>query len=380
MEQEDDGRDAVDDHGQHGAQAAGVGQREGEREAEDGEEHDAHRGTEIAAVDGGREHPGHQQHRPRARVGGSTIEGASQRRLDGEERRGPEDEPGHDPVEGGRRRREEQQRARDAAGQGDGGEADQPPRLVADLAAVAGRRGDVARPDPDGVGDVGGERRIAEGQQDRERDQAAAAGHAVEDAGPQARQDDQHDVGGGHGAPEYGTTTVGFRRERSRACRARTIRPRSEGNFADRRKVGPLPPFRPRREESRRVGGGAGQGKRCEVGSESPPWATRRSFVGSIPSPAPTAAGGRSNRETSSGRAVARHRAGPSGPPPFPLRSRGRPGGGRGAAAVVGGKQGNRRCGPPGTGRRNPVPGGAAGRPNVPAWSGSPVCCAARTG
>ena len=74
--------------------------------------------------------------------------------------------------------------------------------------AEAGGRGHVAGPDPDGVGDVGRQGRIAEREQDREGDQAAAARHPVEDAGAHASQDDQNGVRRGHAAQEYGTAAV----------------------------------------------------------------------------------------------------------------------------------------------------------------------------
>ena len=69
VDEEDDGGDAVDDHGEDGAHPVRVGQRDGQGQAEHGEEHDAHGGAEVAAVDRGGEHPGHQQHRPRAGMG-----------------------------------------------------------------------------------------------------------------------------------------------------------------------------------------------------------------------------------------------------------------------------------------------------------------------
>ena len=59
---------------------------------------------------------------------------------------------------------------------------DQALPLAGDLVAEPGGARGVAGPDADGVGDVGRERRIAQCQQKRERDEASAAGHPVEDA------------------------------------------------------------------------------------------------------------------------------------------------------------------------------------------------------
>ena len=134
----------------------------GQGQAEDGEEHDAHGGAEVAAVDRGGEDPRDQEHRPRAGMGRAAVEGTPQHRLGGEQGGGPQDEPGDDVVERRRGRREQEQGAGDPAGQGDRGEADQAPGLVTDLAAEAGGRGHVARPDPDRVGDVRREGGVAE--------------------------------------------------------------------------------------------------------------------------------------------------------------------------------------------------------------------------
>ena len=201
----------VDDHGQDGAQPAGVGERDGQGQAEDGEEHHAHGRAEVTAVDGGDEDPHDQQDRPGAGMGRAPVESPPQQRLRGEQGGGTQDQPRHHVVEGGRRRREQEQGAGDATGQADRSEAHEPGALVADLLAEAGGRGQVAGPDADRVRDVGGERRVAQPEQDREGDQAAAAGHAVEDPGAEPSKDDQHDVGCGHGAQEYGTGAVGTR-------------------------------------------------------------------------------------------------------------------------------------------------------------------------
>ncbi len=185
-----------------------MGEREGQGQSEDGEEHDTHGRAEVAAVDGGDEDPHHQQDGPGAGMGGAPVESPPEQRLRGEEGGGPQDEPGHHVVEGGHGRREEEDGADDAAGQPDRGEAQEPRALIADLLAEAGGRGQVAGPDADRVRDVGGEGRVAEPEQDRERNQAAPAGHAVEDPGAQSSKDDQHHVRCGHGAQEYGTAAV----------------------------------------------------------------------------------------------------------------------------------------------------------------------------
>ena len=56
--------------------------------------------------------------------------------------------------------------------------------LPGDLVAEPGGAARVARPDTHGVGHVGGQCRITQGEQERERDEASAARHAVDDPGP----------------------------------------------------------------------------------------------------------------------------------------------------------------------------------------------------
>ena len=181
----------------------GDGDRQGE--AQHGQEHDPHGGAEVAAVDGGGEHSHHEQRGPGARVGCAAVEDAPQRRLRREQGGRPQDEPGDHVVEGRRGGREEEQGAGDPARQGHRRQPGQTAGLITDLPAVAGGGGQVAGPDPHGVGDVGRESRIPECQEDRERDQAATPRHAVEDAGTDPGQHDQHDVGRGHRGQEYGT-------------------------------------------------------------------------------------------------------------------------------------------------------------------------------
>ena len=186
VNEEHDGGDAVDDHGEHGAQPAGVGDGEGQGQAQHGEEHDAHGGAEVAAVDRGGEHPGHQQHRPacaggpepRSRARRSTGWAANRAAAPRTSQGTTSSKVAVDVVSRSRAPATPPARAT-------GVRREEPAGLVADLAAEPGGRGQVARPDADGVGDVGGEGRVAEPEQDRERDQAAPAGHPVEDAGTQ---------------------------------------------------------------------------------------------------------------------------------------------------------------------------------------------------
>ena len=77
---------------------------------------------------------------------------------------------------------------------GHGAELDQALPLARNLLAEPRRATGVPGPDAHGVGDVGRERRIAQGQQERERDEAAAAGHPVEDPGAHTPEDQQDDV------------------------------------------------------------------------------------------------------------------------------------------------------------------------------------------
>jgi hypothetical protein len=56
------------------------------------------------------------------------------------------------------------------------------------------RAAEVSRPDAHRVGDVRRQGGIAEGEEDRKGDQAAPAGHPVEDAGDQSGEKDQDDM------------------------------------------------------------------------------------------------------------------------------------------------------------------------------------------
>ena len=77
---------------------------------------------------------------------------------------------------------------------GDGAELDQALPLARDLVAEPGGTAGVAGPDAHRVGHVGRQRRIAQCQQERERDEAATAGHPVEDPGSQTTEKKQNDM------------------------------------------------------------------------------------------------------------------------------------------------------------------------------------------
>ena len=247
--------------------------------------------------------------------------------------------------------------------------------LVADLPAEAGRRGHVARPDPDGVGDVRRQGGVAEPEQDRERDQAAPAGHAVEDAGTQPAEQEDHDVGRGHAR-----TVRDVRRApadlllRARGQRHRGV---TTGIVSQvRRKVRRGAPFHERRQRSppwmRREREGQQMRGRIRIAAVGP--SGHDAAVRCRPAAAPhrLARSLSFNQPPSRwlmSHSADRHRARPSGPPPFPLRSRGparrrpqqhddregavRPGSGRGGARPAAGT-GAASCS--GGRWRNPVP------------------------
>ena len=144
-----------------------------------------------------------------------AAQSPAEQRLRGEQDRRTKDQPGRQGPECGRRGGEQQDRACDAAEEGDGGELDEVFALSADLPAEPCRTPGVAGPDSDRVGDVGGQSRIPQSQERRERDEASAARHAVEDARPHSGENEQYGMGRTqrcrchhprrHGSPAYGT-------------------------------------------------------------------------------------------------------------------------------------------------------------------------------
>ena len=149
---------------------------------------------------------------------------ALQQGLNGEEDGGTQHEPGNEAPEGRRGGGEEEERSRDAPEGGHGAERDQPVPLAGDLVAEARRAAHIAGPDAHRVGDVRRQSRIAQGQEQREGDEAAPAGHAVDDTGTQSTEEEKDDVGGGqrcrshyrHERPAYGALPVQAGLSRSR--------------------------------------------------------------------------------------------------------------------------------------------------------------------
>src|ERR1019366_7219114 len=139
-------------------------------------------------------------------------------RLRGKEQRGREHEPWRQAPEGSRRGGEEQDRAGDAADDGNRAQAQEPLALPADLVAEACRAPGVAGPDPHGVGDVGRQGGIPKSQEEGERNEASPPRHAVDDAGAEASEEEKDDVRRGqccrpqhrhwHGREAYGTTRI----------------------------------------------------------------------------------------------------------------------------------------------------------------------------
>jgi hypothetical protein len=123
-----------------------------------------------------------------------TVQRPAQEGLGGEQKGCAEHEPGSDALEGGGRCGEEQDRSRDPTEHGNGTEAHQALTLARDLVAEPGCAPDVPGPDANRIGDVCRERRIAQRQQQGERNQASATGHAVEDAGAQPAEEQENDV------------------------------------------------------------------------------------------------------------------------------------------------------------------------------------------
>jgi hypothetical protein len=203
MHEEDDRGDAIDEDRQHGPKCTRMGQRDGQRQTQDGEEHDTHRGTEVATVDRSSEDPKPQEHRSCPRVRRAVVENASQHWLDGEERRGPQDEPGHDIVESGCRGGLQKSGANHTSDVSRRCDATQMVRLVPDLATESGSGSEVSRPDSHGVRDVCRQCWVAEREQNRERDQTSTTRDPVEDSSAQSREKKKHDLRSRHGRQEY---------------------------------------------------------------------------------------------------------------------------------------------------------------------------------
>ena len=127
------------------------------------------------------------------------------------------------------------------------------PRWPGELGAVADGAGERPGRQPDGVGHVGGDRRDAERQQGRERDQRARPDHGVDGPGGHAREQEGRATSHGSrsgGLPLRSASTARCRRgaRRSRGTAARRRRPCAApvaaGSAAPRRRRSPSAPPR----------------------------------------------------------------------------------------------------------------------------------------
>ncbi len=145
-------------------------------ERKDGEHHDAHAGSEIAAVDRYEELDDELPHGMSWRV---AFLFANQPGADRENGRGEKQQPGNEAFENRRWREEQRARADEGANDADGYDRQQKGAVFFDLFFVAARAPDGADPHRAVVRCVGRDGRHAGEDQRGEREKAAAAGHAV---------------------------------------------------------------------------------------------------------------------------------------------------------------------------------------------------------
>ncbi len=181
---EEDGRDRVGHGGQHVLDRVEALQVVGERDPQDREQDHALGGAEVAAVDAGQE-------RAAGRRDEVVALRLARRRLERHQRHGHQDQDRDDRVEHLVRQLEQEDAADERADRRADRERQDAPLLPAQLAPVAQRAADPAEHEPDGVGDVGRHRRIADRQQRRERHQ-------------RARADDRVDRPRDHAGPRHG--------------------------------------------------------------------------------------------------------------------------------------------------------------------------------
>ena len=150
----------------------------GEEDGEQGDEDDALRRTEVAAVDAGRVHRGEEHGTALVAVRGARAVRRSAIQLVSRgwmaiRSAGHEDEDRHDAVEGRLRQHQQQQASGQAAQAAGDQERDGPGALAGQLAPIPDHAADDARDEPERVRDVGDERRIAQQQEGREADEGA---------------------------------------------------------------------------------------------------------------------------------------------------------------------------------------------------------------
>ena len=205
----------------------------GHEDAEQGDQDHALRRAEVAAVDAGQVDADEQ--RPRvlafraaAGIGASGTAGghhACEPWLDGHQEHGEEDQDRNDLVERALRQAQQQ----DAAGQAPQPTDDREPHdaisLAGQFAPVADGPAQRSQHQPDGVGDVRDQRRVAEGQQGGKGDQRAGADDGVDRARGHAGRDDGHDLERTH-RPRIGQRhgLIRTRRARAKFVDARTPR------------------------------------------------------------------------------------------------------------------------------------------------------------
>jgi hypothetical protein len=177
-----------------------------ETDPEQREQQHALSGAEVAAVDTGAEDAG-EQARTDAGPCGSTPAG----QAPGEERLGDHQHDRHayqhrdDGVERRRRQRQQQHRAEHRAGPRDDREPHHAATPAGQLTTVPERAGQRARHQTQAVGHVGGQRRVAQREQDRERHQCSGADDRVDHSCPHGGDDDGHRVPDAHPVLPSGT-------------------------------------------------------------------------------------------------------------------------------------------------------------------------------